>query len=302
MSQTTFIRRPAAAAATTAVVAGLAAGVLAVPMVEVAAGTARPAQAIGTQRRVFETSRFNAEPVKSVTASCPDDTVRYAGGGAVDYGQPGAGGAALTGIVPDTAGREVTVTAAAPAGQPGAWSLTAYAVCSSSVEPLRIVRRGAGAATAVCPADTSLFGLGFHVAGDPSAGHVTGITMDSALTAVQVTAGGPGAETAEVTAIALCRPPAVEMRLVRAGSGDAGWPKTAFGQDAEPDLAAYATGATVAGPAAATLDAVVPGPDDGVTWARGTLFGATAQSAGARADGGGDESATVEAALIGTFH
>jgi hypothetical protein len=210
---------------------------------------------------------------------------------------------ALTGIVPDDEGESVTVTAAA-AGHTGAWSVTAFAICETSVEPWRISGSGPGTATATCPPSTRLFGLGFRVAAAPSAGRVRAVALDPDLTAVRVTAGGPAADTTTVTAIALCRPPAAEMRRNRVGTSVTAWPSTVEAQDTEPDLSAYATGATVTGPGAATLDAIVPGPDGGRTWARGTLVGAPSRPAAefGGGTGDGDGSLTAEAALIGTFH
>jgi hypothetical protein len=279
-----------------AAIGGLAAGLLLAP-----AGAARANNAPET---VTRTSAFNAQPVKRVTVTCPGGTVRYAGGGAVNYGAGGGGGVALTGIVPDHDGESVTVTAAASPGHGRDWSVTARAICETSVEPWRITGSGAGTATATCPEQTRMFGLGFQVAGAPSAAHVREIALAPDLTGVRVTAGGPAADAAEVTAIALCRPAAAEMRLVRATTDAAGWPKVAARKDTDPDLSVYATGATVTGPAAATLDAVMPGPDGGTTWARGTLAGASAGPAG-QVRGTGDDpdgSVTVEAELNGTFH
>jgi hypothetical protein len=86
---------------------------------------------------------------------------------------------------------------------------------------------------------------------------------------------------------------------VQARNDGAGWPKLVSRQDNDAELKPYATGATVTGPGAATLDAVVPASDDGVSWARGTLYGGMAQKS---ADGGDDESVSLETALIGTFH
>ncbi|RZU53794.1 hypothetical protein EV385_5728 [Krasilnikovia cinnamomea] len=271
--------------------AGLAAGLLA---------PAGPARAIGAPDRATATSAVNAQPVKAATATCPDGTVRYAGGGAVNYGPAGGGGVALTGIVPDVDGESVTVTAAASPGHRGTWSVTAFAICTGSVQPWRITESGTGTATAACPGETRLFGLGFQISGAPWAGQVREIALDPDLTRVRVTAGGP----ATVTAIALCRPPAADMRRPRAATDTAGWPKTVTRQDDDPDLSVYATGATVTGPEAATLDAIVPGPDGGSTWARATLAGTSAGQAGRfRGAGGGDGgSVTMDAALIGTFH
>ncbi|GIJ77060.1 hypothetical protein [Micromonospora phaseoli] len=294
--------------AAAAVVVGLSAGILVVPVIDVATGTARPARAGGSPDRVSHTSPFDAQPIKTATATCPIDTVRYAGGAAVNHGRADGGGVALTGIVPDVAGRSVTVTAAARPGYTGQWSLTAYAICESSLEPWRITAVGTGTTTASCPEPTRLFGLGFQVTGVPSESHVTEIAMDQNLTQVRVSAGGPGAETAEVTAIALCRPSAGQMRRVQAFNDEPGWPRTAEGQDTEADLAVYATGATVTGPEDATLDAVVPGPDDGVTWVRGTLLESGKPLVGAAgrttvtADDDQDEAVVARAALIGTFH
>jgi hypothetical protein len=241
--------------------------------------------------RVSETSPFGPEQVKSATATCPYGWVRYAGGGAVDYGPAGGSGVALTGIVPDAEGRSITVTAAAPPGRPGGWALTAVAICAESVEPRRIAEHGTGTVTAECPGESSLFGLGFRVEN----GRVTEVTMDPGLRQVRVTASGP----AEVTAIALCRPPAAEMRRVRATGTHAGWPITVSEQESDPATRVYATGASVSGPANAALDAIVPGPDDGTSWARATLIG----SQGMRTAGDDDDgSVTLDAARIGTFH
>jgi hypothetical protein len=298
MSQTRLIR---CRAATVAVVAGLAAGALAIPAAEVATGTATPAHA--SSWRIFHSSPSNADPVKAARVTCPEDSVPYAGGGAVDYGEAGNGGAALTAIVPDLAARAVVVTATAPAGQSTDWAVVAFAICSTfNLDPKVVVRTGSGTATASCPGDKALFGAGFRVAGDPSDSHVTGIDLNPDVT--RVTAGGPSAASAEVTAIAVCLPEGLPTKLVHAGNDGAGWPKLVTRQDNDPDLKPYATGATVTGPDAATLDAVVPASDDGVSWARGTLYRGTApQFAAAAADGDdGDGSVSLETALIGTFH
>jgi len=276
-------------------IAGLAVGLVLTP--------AGAAQAWGESERATGTSGFDARPVKAATATCPEDTVSYAGGGVVNYGPGGGSGVALTGIDADSTDDSITVTAAAALGRPGDWSVTAIAICQSSVQPWRIIESGSGTATATCPEQTRLFGLGFRIPGSPTAAHVREISLDAGLTQVRVTAGGPAAGTTKVTATALCRPPA-EMRRARAVTDVAGWPKTVIGQDTEPDLSVYATAATVTGPAAATLDALVPGPDGGTTWARGTLVGVSARLAGKfrGADDDPDGSLTMEAALSGTFH
>jgi hypothetical protein len=280
-----------------AAVAGLAAGLLWAPAAEARVG--------GSPEPVTATGAFDAEQVKRVTVTCPLGTRRYAGGGAVDHGGSGGAGVALTAIEPDAGGASITVTAAAVPGHTRPWALTAFAVCAPSVTPWRIAKAGAGTATATCPGETRLFGLGFRVAGVPSAAHVREIALDPGLTRVRVTAGGPAADTTEVTAIALCRPAAADMRRVLAATGRAGWPKTVARQDSDPDVAAFATGATVTGPAAATLDAVVPDSGDGTTWVRGTLaVRGPAAPAGPFRGAGDDQdgSVTVDAALIGTFH
>ncbi|WP_125808838.1 hypothetical protein [Actinoplanes sp. ATCC 53533] len=276
-------------------IAGLAVGLLLTP--------AGAAQAIPPPARATGTSAFDARPVKAATATCPEETVSYAGGAVVNYGPAGGSGVALTGIDADSTDDSITVTAAAAPGRPGNWSVTAIAICESSIEPWRIIRSGSGTATATCPEQTRLYGLGFQIAGTPTAAHVREISLDPELTRVRVTAGGPAAGTAKVTATALCRPPS-DMRRLRAVTDAAGWPKLVSGQDTDPDLHVYATGATVTGPAAATLDAIVPGPDGGRTWARGTLVGVSARLAGRfrGADDGQDGSLTMEAALSGTFH
>lgn len=300
MTQTSLIRCRAAAVA---VIAGLAAGVLAVPTAEVATGTATAAHA--SSWRIARSSPANAEPAKAVAVTCPEDSVPYAGGGAVVYGPAGNGGAALTAIVPDVAARAVVVAATAPPGQTADWAVVAYAICSTfDLDPQVVVRTGPGTATAPCPGDKALYGAGFHVAGDPAAGHVTGIDLNPDVTAVRVTAGGPGAATADVTAIAVCLPAGLPTKLVHAGNDAAGWPKLVTRRDNDPELKPYATGATVTGPDAATLDAVVPASDDGVSWARGTLYGGAAPRFAAGDEGGDGDGGSVglETALIGTFH
>lgn len=299
MSQTQLMRFRAA---TVAVVAGLAAGALAIPAVEVVTGTATPAHA--TSWRTARSSAFNADPVKAAGVVCPVGSVPYAAGGAVDYGQAGNGGVALTAVVPDVAGRGVVVTASAPPGQTGDWAVIAFVICSTQGVPDLVVRTGLGSAAAVCPHGEALFGAGFRVAGDPAVGHVVGVDLNPDVTGVQVTAGGPGAAQAEVTAIAVCQTAGLETRLTHAQNDDAGWPKLVTRHDNDELLKPYATGAVVTGPEAATLDALVPASDDGVSWARGTLYGGVApESVVASADGGGgDGSISLESTLIGTFH
>jgi hypothetical protein len=242
--------------------------------------------------RVTETSPFGPQPVKSVTATCSDGWVRYAGGGAVDYGPAGGGGVALTGVIPDADGHSITVTAAAAPGRPGGWALTAVAICAQSVEPRRIAEHGTGTVTAECPGESRLFGLGFRAENS----RVTEVAMDAGLSRVRVTASGP----AEVSAIALCRPPAADMRRVRVTESHAGWPITASDQESDPEARTYATGASVSGPPAAALDAIVPGPDDGTSWARATLVGVPGMQRNDDEDD--DGSVTLDSGRIGTFH
>lgn len=257
----------------TVLAGGLIAGVLATPG--------------GPPERESDTSVFGPQQEKTATATCTSGS-RYAGGGVINYGTAGAGGVAITGIVPDAAGQSVTVIARAPAWRVGNWSVTAYVTCHSSVTPVRESETGAGIAEAECPGDTALFGLGYRV----EDGVVKEVEMDAGLHRVRVVAGDWGTE---VTAIALCRPPAAEMRRVEATTASGTWPIVAHGLEDDPDLFVYPVGAAVTGPPSATLDALVPGP---LTWARGTLLGAPSQRA--FADEGG--SVTVEAGLIGTFH
>lgn len=279
-----------------AVVTGLAAGLLFVPAGAALASWGEPVRVTGA-------SAFNTQPVKTAVATCPEDSVRYAGGGMVNYGPGGGGGVALTAVLPDLQGHAIAVTAAAPAGHAGPWSVTAVAICNSSVEPWRITVQGAGTATATCPEQTRVFGLGFRIEGDPAAAHVRELSLDQDLSRVRVRAGGPAGDSTEVTAIALCRPPA-QMERGRTTAVGAGWPVSAIRPDTDPERSAYATGATVTGSAAATLDAVMPGADGQPTMARGTLVGGPAGS-GARLTADGDDeggSVTMDVTFSGTFH
>ncbi|GLW34751.1 hypothetical protein [Actinoplanes regularis] len=303
MSHTPFIR---CRAAIVALVAGLAAGALAIPVAETAAGTAQAAHATAFGTRVAHIGPSNAEPVKAVAVKCPEGTWPYAAGGAVNYEQAGNGGAALTAIVPGVEAGAVLVTAAAPQGLTANWSLVAFAVCSSNMQPVLVVGKGIGTARAACPGDQGLVGVGFHVAGDPTISHIAGVDINPHVTAVEVTAGGPGGAEAEVTALAVCRLGVVSSQLEHASNDGAGWPKFVSRQDDNEDLRPWATGAKVTGPAEATLDAIVPAGDDGVSWARGTLFGGYAPPAAFASededDDDGDGSLTLETGLIGTFH
>ena len=257
----------------TVLVGGLTAGVLVTPG--------------WSPERESDTSVFGPQQVKTATATCTSGS-RYAGGGMINYGLPGAGGVAITGILPDEEGQSVTVTARAPAGRVGNWSVTAYVMCRSSLTPIPEIVTGAGIAEAECSDTTALFGLGFQVAG----GVVKEVSMDAGLHRVRVVAGNWGTQ---VTAIALCRPEASEMRRVQATTASGTWPIVAGGSPVDPDVEVYPVGAAVTGPPSATLDALVPGPS---AWARGTLIGGSNQRG--FADEGG--SVTVEAGLIGTFH
>ena len=231
------------------------------------------------------TSVFGPQPVKMATATCASGT-RYAGGGMINYGMPAAGGVAITAIVPDEAGDSVTVIARAPAARVGNWSVTAYVRCESSSTPDRVAAHGVGIAEAECDTGLAVFGLGYHL----ESGVVKEVTMDAALHRVRVVAGD---WATEVTAIALCRPPAAEMRRVETSVASSTWPIVASGSPQDPDVSVYPVGNRVSGPASATLDAIVPGDP---TWARGTLL----SSPLAFDEGGG--SVTVEAGLAGTFH
>jgi hypothetical protein len=299
MSLTQLIRFRAA---TVAVVVGLAGGALAVPVAEVATGTATAAHAASA--RIGRSTQSNADPVKVVEVPCPGDTTPYVGGGAVDYGPAGNTGVALTSIVPDQALRAVVVTATAPPGQTSDWALVGYAICTTQGDPDVVIRSGLGAAVATCPGGDTLFGVGFHVAGDPAVGHVTGIDLNAQVAGVLVTAGGPGAASTQVTAVAVCQTETAPPRMVHAVNDDLGWPKLVVRQDHDSQGKPYATGAKVTGPEAATLDAVVPASDGGVSWARGTLYGGSApQPLVGSADGEGDDgSVSLETSLIGTFH
>lgn len=243
-------------------------------------GPGAPARASGPPTRASATSAYDAQPVKQATARCPAGSVRQAGGGAVNYGRAGGSGVTLAGIVPDDEGESITVTAAASPGRAGDWSVTAVVVCDRSVQPVRIAATGEGTATAQCPQRTRLFGAGFRMGEAPSAAHVREVGLDAGLTRVRVVAGGSQARPAKVTAIALCRSPAARMRLASTTTAAAGWAATAEGRDTVTGIAVYATGAAVTGPAAATLDAIMPGPGGRTTWARATLIGVSPRLAG----------------------
>lgn len=243
--------------------------------------------------RVEATSAFGTQAQKTATATCPPGMARYAGGGSINYDSGHVGGVALSGIVPDLAGRSVRVIATAPQGRPGDWSVTAYVLCVSSVRPSRLAAHGLGSAVAECPSPTSLFGLGFHV----EDGAVREVAMDSPLSQVRVTAVDP---EAEVTAIALCRPPSGRMRRESQHTDITTWPAKVTGRESDPDVTTFAVGATVTGPLPAGLDAIVPHPE-GESWARATLLPSHGQAA-RTAQGGDGGTLTMEAALIGTFH
>ncbi|MEV6632443.1 hypothetical protein AB0M54_17010 [Actinoplanes sp. NPDC051470] len=243
----------------------------------------------GTPVRASDTSVFGPQQVKTAIATC-DSGARYAGGGMINYGSAGGGGVAITAVVPAEDQQSVKVIARAPAGMVGSWSVTAYVMCESSVTPYRETGTGVGTAEASCSDTTQLFGLGFRIEG----GVPRSITIDQDLETVRVAADS---WLAQVTAFALCRPSG-EMDRVRTTTASHSWPIVAPFSENDPQKAVYGVGATVTGPPRATLDAIVPGPDNGTTWARGTLFGVASKKA--FADEGG--TVMVEAAFGGTFH
>jgi hypothetical protein len=242
--------------------------------------------------------------------TCPSNLTVFAAGGAVSGGDARV---ALTRIVPSADRRSVTVAAAALPGQPPAgWYVIAYAVCDwANLAQYRVAETGLGTATVECPGDTRVFSPGFGLAAGPEHAYVTEVAADVNLRHVRVTAAGPDADQTEVTAIAICYGHAASMRRLDAPSPAGGdWPKVATVSEDEEGFALYGVGATSTGDGV-TLDALVPDPEGGAAWARGSRLGGPASIAtttpgyGHRAadDGDGDDgSVTGQAVLIGTFH
>jgi hypothetical protein len=242
--------------------------------------------------RVSAASPAGPERTKSVTVGCPGDTTPFSGGGAIEYVSGDDGGVALTGIVPNVATRTVSVTATASPGHVGDWAVRGYAVCAGGYGRDTVTEKGFGSVVAACPPGELLFGLGFRTTG----GRVTGVDIDEAVTRVRVTTG----DGAEVAAVALCYWGFDERRM-RTIDTSPGWPKVATLRDTDPYRTAMATGASVDGPPSAALDAIVPGPDDGVSWARGTLLDPPDARRSAL-DGEDDGSVTLTVSGVGTSY
>jgi hypothetical protein len=133
-------------------------------------GTAGAALAVAAPTIVATASVFGSPPSASSVATCPAGTNLVGTGGRVQNQAGGGGDVVMTDIIPNAAAGTVTVSGVEVAGFNGNWSVVAYAICDTVitgvVQVTALTAAGAASpknATPVCPANTSLTGLGYRL-------------------------------------------------------------------------------------------------------------------------------------------
>jgi hypothetical protein len=137
------------------------------------------AQAVPGLIRVTASTPTDATSPKLVTASCPRGTATLDGGATI-HGGGGNAEVRITGLVPQPSGFRASASAGT-AGYPGAWSLTAYAICSPPPPGYGISSGHDTAASTQwwrtfnggCPIGKRLIGFGaeaLDTSGDPATG------------------------------------------------------------------------------------------------------------------------------------
>jgi hypothetical protein len=289
MQQSKVVRRIACGAVGAAVAAGGA-----------VAGLSTPAYAVVPPASHQRTGAYDASPAKRMIAECPAGQRVFGAGGRIN---DGGGAVILTHVVPDPTLSFVSVAGTARAGHTGKWSITAVAVCAPSIGTLErtiATAEAPTATTAACAGQGQLSGAGFRIDDPADGAYLTELAPDANLRRVRVSAGGPFAAPATVTAIGICHSPTSP-----AGSSeesvtfDGTWPKTATAGKDPTKLYVYGVAGRVEGPADVFLDGLVPSPETDRAAVHAVRAGTTG-AAREMADGGGGSATST--ALCGTFY
>lgn len=149
------------------------------------------------------TSAYNTISPKSVTVDCPGEQRVFGLGAEITDGH---GDVILTRMEPIAGLGSVTVAARARTGHQWPWSITAYALCDSSlVAPVRESDTAQNASSAVASCgERDVLSAGFRYDGEVDTGFVNGLVPDTDQSEVRVYAGGDGPPAA-LTAYAICR-------------------------------------------------------------------------------------------------
>lgn len=189
------------------VAAGIAMGQL--------ASVAAPAMAepvgplVAQLSRQEEVSATNGVSPKSVTVTCPADTLVYGAAGRINGG---VGAVVLDDITPNDALTSVTVTAY-ETDPDASWSVIAYAMCGNEVLNLQRIpiesatnSMSPKSANPTCPGTTKLYGLGAEITGGLGNVVIDDLTPSMNLTGITVTAYENGAYAGnwKITGYAIC--------------------------------------------------------------------------------------------------
>ena len=196
-------------------------------------------------------------------------------------------------------------------GQPGPWSVTAYAVCvpAGVVAPHRVrgISTGWSAGTGCLDPDNVLYGIGFEVFGSDGTTRLDALVPSFDLTQVGVHVSG-NAPPAALAVYGICAPfVGGHQRCWNVAPAPGTLPTGCFPRVG--DGMAFGAGGRVAGEGLLHLDALVPssgpGTDGSVRAQRlGTVEGSTKSTTAARlASAGGDSSSvTAYGDLIGSWY
>jgi hypothetical protein len=120
---------------------------------------------------VTAASPMGSPPTATIAVNCPAGSQVFGTGG---WAFPGRGVTLLTGIIPFGAGSGVVAHGAEIPGFAGPWNVQAWAICAAPVPVYNIATASTlfdsmtpKNQTAVCPAGTSVHGVGFDIAGGP---------------------------------------------------------------------------------------------------------------------------------------
>lgn len=203
------VARPLAAVAATLAVLGVA-------------NVASASAAVPGLQRVVASSATNSEWAKKAVAVCPPGK-KLVGAGAELYGAQGQ--AIIDDITPSADLSHLTVTGIEDGdGTTRNWSVSSYATCADPLPGLQRVGSWSGtghpSATASCPTDKQLIGIGGEISGGNGGVVMEHIRDSWPLRGTTVFAaragGGPFPDTASVYAWAICAYPLPGLEIVSA--------------------------------------------------------------------------------------
>lgn len=181
---------------------------------------AAPAHAIAGTTLVATPSDFTSA-AKSVTATCPANTVVFGAGAKI---VDGLGNVLISDLVPDATLTSVRAQGAENGTMNTAWQIIVYAICGTAVPNMELVEepsldngtsRSPRVAIAECDAGQALYGTGFKLDGAGGEVFIDSVRPDAALTTNTVGAYEDNnyAPNWDLTAYAVCGDPVANMSL-----------------------------------------------------------------------------------------